>query len=98
MPPDRGTGSPPGSRGDGGGERREVIFEYTPIGASVKVTAVDVATGLEVSVVGPSIAPQTELERVAMRKLRYMLEKRGDIKKDDGKGDPEPPSGGGIVV
>ncbi|PKQ08580.1 MAG: hypothetical protein CVT73_06675, partial [Alphaproteobacteria bacterium HGW-Alphaproteobacteria-12] len=83
-------------------------FNTTPFinaelyGGSVKVTAVDVATGLEVSVVGPSTAPRTELERVAIRKLRYMLGRAGNGKKEDGKGDPEPSEdkggGGGIVV
>lgn len=78
-----------------------MIFEYVPIGASVKVMAVDVETGLEVSVIGPSSAAQSELERVAVRKLRYMLEKTekggGEAPKPDGGGD-RGSSGGGIVV
>tara|TARA_R110002110_G_scaffold71027_6_gene190026 strand:- start:2121 stop:2267 length:147 start_codon:yes stop_codon:yes gene_type:complete len=48
------------------------------------------------------MAPRTELERVAIRKLRYMLGRAGNGKKEDGKGDPEPSEdkggGGGIVV
>lgn len=98
MPPDRARGNPPGSGRDGGGEGREVILEYIPIGGSVKVTAVDVETGIEVSVIGPATAPQTELERVAVRKLRYMLEKR---REGGGTSDPKPPpdgAGGGIIV
>ena len=100
MPPDRG-GDSPSREGQGeSGERREVIFEYIPIGGSVKVTAVDVTTGLEVSVIGPSIAAQSELERVAVQKLRYMLEKKKNEGAKPGKDDPEPSgsAGGGIVV
>ncbi|GMV62997.1 MAG: hypothetical protein AMXMBFR74_21650 [Parvibaculum sp.] len=100
MPPDRG-GDSPSREGQGeSGERREVIFEYIPIGGSVKVTAVDVTTGLEVSVIGPSIAAQSELERVAVQKLRYMLEKKKNESTVPGKDDSEPPgsAGGGIVV
>ena len=77
--------------------RREVIFEFTPIGASVKVTALDVTSDLEVSVVAPSSASRNELERIALQKLRYMLNRQGetDAKKP---GDREEPGGGGIVV
>ena len=100
MPPDR-RGDSPSREGQGeSGERREVIFEYVPIGSSVKVTAVDVASGLEVSVVGPSIAAQRELERVAVQKLRYMLEKKKNEGAARGKDEPGPAggTGGGIVV
>ncbi|MEQ9226895.1 MAG: hypothetical protein RLO15_11135 [Parvibaculum sp.] len=93
MPPDRGGDSPPNGRRTGG-EGREVIFEFIPVGGSVKVTAIDVATGLEVSVIGPSIAAQSELQNIAARKLRYMLEK----KKEDKPNDKPQGGGGGIVV
>ncbi|MEX0839618.1 MAG: serine hydroxymethyltransferase [Parvibaculum sp.] len=79
--------------------RREIIFEFTPIGASVKVTAVDVTSGLEVSVVAPSSAPRTELERIALQKLRYMLGRNADRKTGkDTPGDGDGSGGGGIVV
>ncbi|ABS64513.1 hypothetical protein Plav_2906 [Parvibaculum lavamentivorans DS-1] len=98
MPPESGAGGPRGSRRDDGGARREIIIEYTPIGGSVKVTAVDVETGTEVSVVGPATAAEVELERVAVRKLRYVMEKNGHIKKEGGTERSEPPAGGGIIV
>jgi hypothetical protein len=50
-----------------------IYFEFTPIGASVKVVAIDAATGTEVSVVGPARAAQTDLRRLAMQKLRARL-------------------------
>ena len=45
---------------------REVFFEFTPIGGTVKVVAIDAATGTEVSVMGPSSAAQSDLERLAL--------------------------------
>jgi hypothetical protein len=56
--------------------RREVIFEFIRIGGSVKVTAVDAATGIEVSIVGAVAASATTLKRLARRKLDYVIAKR----------------------
>ncbi len=50
-----------------------VYFEFTPIGASVKVVAIDAATGCEVSVVGPARASQADLQRLALQKLKARL-------------------------
>jgi hypothetical protein len=55
------------------GEPREVYFEFTAIGGSVKVVAIDAATGTEVSVTGPSSAAQSDLERLALGKLKARL-------------------------
>jgi hypothetical protein len=55
------------------GEPREVFFEFTAIGATVKVVAIDAATGTEVSVMGPSSAAQSDLERLALGKLKARL-------------------------
>ena len=51
----------------------EVYFEFTPVGASVKVVAIDAATGIEVSVVAPARAAQADLQRLALRKLKVRL-------------------------
>jgi hypothetical protein len=56
---------------DGGGW--EVYFEFTAIGRTVKVSAIDAATGLEVSVMGPASASQADLERLALQKLNARL-------------------------
>ena len=56
-------------------EPREVYFEFTTIGTSVKVVAIDAATGTEVSVVGPANAAQSDLERLALGKLKARLER-----------------------
>ena len=52
---------------------REVYFEFIAIGASVKVVAIDAATGTEVSVVGPAGAAQSDLERLALAKLKKRM-------------------------
>jgi hypothetical protein len=51
----------------------QVYFEFTPIGTSVKVVAIDAATGIEVSVLGPARAAQSDLQRLALQKLRARL-------------------------
>jgi hypothetical protein len=52
---------------------REVYFEFTPYGRSVKVAAIDAATGTEVTVIGPAGARQADLERLALQKLMARL-------------------------
>ncbi len=54
----------------------EVLLEFTRIGNSVKVAAVDPVTTVEVSIVGPASAPRLQLERAAVRKLGYILGKQ----------------------
>ena len=50
-----------------------VYFEFTPIGISVKVAAIDAATGIEVSVIGPARASQADLQQLALQKLKARL-------------------------
>jgi hypothetical protein len=50
-----------------------VYFEFTPIGGSVKVAAIDAATGTEVCVIGPARSSQADLQRLALQKLRARL-------------------------
>ncbi len=54
----------------------EVIFEFYQVGNSVKVSAIDPASLVEVSIVGPANAPRAQLERTALQKLKYVLAKR----------------------
>ena len=51
----------------------EVLFEFTAIGHSVKVVAIHAASGVEVSVMGPAAAAPSDLERLALQKLRARL-------------------------
>lgn len=93
MPP-RPTG-----KSDGGGSGREIIFEFVSMNGSVRASAIDVATGVEVQVVGPEgVTAQASLQRVALAKLRQRLVREGYIL--DGSDEPPkgPSSGGGIIV
>lgn len=57
-------------------EADNYIIEFTQIGASVKVTAVDPRTMTEVSIVGGTQYSQEFLTRQVVRKLEFMLAKR----------------------
>jgi len=52
----------------------EIYLEFRPVGPQVKVTAIDAATGIEVSAFGPASASQEDLKRIAVRKLRRRIE------------------------
>ena len=54
-------------------DRREVYFEHVAIGNTVKVTAIDSLTAIEVSIVGPAGTAKSALERLALQKLRARL-------------------------
>jgi hypothetical protein len=55
-------------------ESCEVLFEFTAIGAVMKVAAIDAATGIEVTVMGPVHATRADLQKLALAKLRKRLE------------------------
>jgi hypothetical protein len=55
-----------------------IILEVTTVGSSQKVTAVDEATGTEVSFITPTNASQVDIERLARAKLAYVMNKKGD--------------------
>ncbi|MEM8877797.1 MAG: hypothetical protein AAGD23_07980 [Pseudomonadota bacterium] len=53
--------------------QREVILEYTAVGRSLKVVAIDAKTGLEATIIAPSGTPRSEIDRVAVRKLERLI-------------------------
>lgn len=57
----------------GKGGPDEVLFEFTVVGSVVRVAALDAATGIEVTVFGPARAARTDMERLALAKLRARL-------------------------
>ncbi|MDJ0895311.1 MAG: hypothetical protein QNJ92_09240 [Alphaproteobacteria bacterium] len=57
-------------------DQAKIIYEFIQVGAYVKVSAVDVATGVEVSVTAPASAPVETMRATARRKLNYVLAKR----------------------
>ncbi|EFO30365.1 conserved hypothetical protein [Roseibium sp. TrichSKD4] len=56
------------------GPTGSVYLEYYPVGQQIKVSAIDAATGVEVSVFGPKSASQEDLKQLAIRKLTRRLE------------------------
>lgn len=56
---------------------KNVIIEFIPVGAYVKVSAVDPATLTEVSIVGDPHAGEARLKREVVRRLEYVLAKKG---------------------
>lgn len=55
---------------------REILFEFLPMGNSVRVSALDPLTNTEVTIIGDARETQATLERVALRKLMYVLRKK----------------------
>ena len=58
---------------------REVIIEFTPVGHYVKVAAMDTKTLTEISIQGPSNASEAMLKQNALKRLEYVLKKKGLI-------------------
>ncbi|MDT3686595.1 MAG: serine hydroxymethyltransferase [Pseudorhodoplanes sp.] len=54
-------------------EAREVLFEFRQVGTTVRVAAIDAATGTEVTVMGPATASRNDLQRLALNKLKVRL-------------------------
>lgn len=55
---------------------QNIIIEFYRIGSSVKVSAMDPATLVEVSIVGPANAGEEMLKRNVLRKLEFVLAKK----------------------
>lgn len=58
---------------------REIIFQFYPVGAYVRVTAMDAQSLTEVAIQGPRGAPEETLKRNAARRLEFVLKKKGMI-------------------
>jgi len=57
-------------------EADNYIIEFTQVGATVKVTAIDPKTMTEVSIVGGAQYSQEFLARQAVKKLEYVLSRK----------------------
>lgn len=60
-------------------KNREIIIEFHPVGSVVRVSAMDVKTMTEAITQGPINTPKPILERNALKKLEYVLKKKGII-------------------
>jgi hypothetical protein len=58
----------------------EIIIETQRIGAILRVAAVDVATGTEVTFQAPITASPLSIRQLAANKLRYVMRKAGQPK------------------
>ena len=58
---------------------REIILEFFPVGSYMKVTAMDVKTLTEVTTQGPASAGEKVLEYNALKRLEYVMKKKGLI-------------------
>jgi hypothetical protein len=58
---------------------REIIVELTSIGSMVRVTAMDTKSLTEIVISGPSTTPDAMLKRNAVKRLEYVLRKKGII-------------------
>ncbi|OSQ42338.1 hypothetical protein [Thalassospira sp. MCCC 1A01428] len=54
---------------------REIFIEFKQVGQYLRCTAIDSATGQEVTVAGPVSRNPEQLKRVAVQKLEYVLNK-----------------------
>jgi len=52
----------------------EVFFEFTQLGAQMRVAAIDGNTGIEVVVIAPVSATQLQMQNLALAKLKRRLE------------------------
>jgi hypothetical protein len=55
---------------------REILVEFVVHGNSAKATAIDSASGLEASVIGPASGSREALIDAARRKLVYLARKQ----------------------
>ena len=55
---------------------QEIYVEFVSQGNFVKATAIDSASGIEASIVGPANAPRSTLAEAAAKKLKYVMEKK----------------------
>ena len=53
----------------------DVYFEFYALGGTVKVTALCAVTGVEAVVIGPIHASQSDMQKLALAKLKRALEK-----------------------
>ena len=58
---------------------REVILEFHPVGMYVKVSAMDTQSLTEISIQGAASASEPILKRNALKRLEYVLKKKGLI-------------------
>ena len=59
------------------GGPREVLFEYVRVGGQLRVSAIDPDSGVEVVIIAPLTAPRSQVQQIALAKLRRKLAETG---------------------
>ena len=77
---------------------KEFYLEYFQLGPQVKVSAIDPDTGIEVSIIAPETATKPEMTRVAVDKLKHVLEKTASQTDEQQKQAKPGDKRGGILV
>jgi hypothetical protein len=54
----------------------EAIIEFRRIGNSVKVSAIDTISNVEVSIIAPASSTERQMTDAVMRKLQYVLSRQ----------------------
>lgn len=70
--------------------QRETILEFRVSGAFGQINAIDVETGIEVSVTVPAVIAKMDRETLALRKLTRALVQAGEVE----SGEPSHENGG----
>jgi len=73
-------------------QSREVFFEFTRMDESLRVCAVDSITGIEIITIVPRTMPDSEAQKLALKKLLWRLE-REDKGAEEGGDTPRRPPG-----
>ena len=55
---------------------KEYLLEFHWMGAYVKVSVIDPTTNIEASIVGDSRTTKQDLEKIAIKKLEYVIKKQ----------------------
>ena len=77
----------------------DIYLEFLRQGNAMRATAIDAATGIEASVLGPLTAPKADLEKLAVGKLMRALGRApGTAAGEDPARETPPGTGRGIVV
>ncbi|PHS28637.1 MAG: hypothetical protein COA84_00125 [Robiginitomaculum sp.] len=71
---------------------REIFFEFIRIDENMRVCAVDSVTGIEIITIVPSKMPESEAQKLALKKLLWRLE-REDMGAEEGSDVPHHPPG-----
>ncbi len=64
-------------------DKLDIIIETTRIGATLRVAAMDAATGIEIIFQAPLKTSQRTLHQLAVKKMEYVLKKAEEGKNSD---------------